>query len=274
MITNKSSLKGIYGPSSQPSKWSDSNRWDKAATRYNDAVGRSSRMGAIRLIRLADTLLPLSTADARAIDFGAGTGSLTHQLAAEFPCLPILATDISPGMLEQLMALRPLPATSMVTCQVADMASPIGPEITEGAFSHVFSTMAIQVLPAPDKTGTLAQWARLLRPDGVIAIAMWDFDENCGPHALWAEAATTVDPGYVNPALVPSKAWRGCSDLERGLKATGFRDIKAEKLHIGFDVGKEGVMQFFGKVKTPWPKTVEKALQETWVKSRRKWRGC
>ncbi|KAL9610217.1 MAG: hypothetical protein Q9167_005066 [Letrouitia subvulpina] len=73
--------------------------------------------------------------------------------------------------------------------------------------SHVFSMMAIQVLPAPDDTA--------------------------------------VDTCYVNPPLLPSQHWTGCAQLEAGLKAAGFRDVKAEVHEIGFDVEKEGFMQFF-----------------------------
>lgn len=90
-------------------------------------------LGAARLIELADGLHPLSIPYARAIDLGAGTGSLTYQLAARFPTLPILATDISPGMLEQLMS------STNITSQVADMAAPIGGAIEEGSFSHVLA---------------------------------------------------------------------------------------------------------------------------------------
>ena len=158
--------------SSESRKWSDPIKWNNAAAQYNDAVGHSSRIGAAHLITLANELHPLDTSNARAIDLGAGTGSLTNQLTAYAPALPILTTNISPSMLDELMSLRSNPAESNISSQVADMASPMGAAIAEGAFSHVFSTMAIQVLPAPEQTGTLTQWARLLAPDGVVAIAM------------------------------------------------------------------------------------------------------
>ena len=105
--------------------------------------------------------------------------------------------------------------------------------------------MAIQVLPAPDEIGTLARWAQLLAPDGIVAIVIWDFDEYCGPHALWAEAAVAVDHGYVNPPVMPPRHWTGCAHLEAGLKGAGFRDAHAEVYEIGFDVGKEGFMRYF-----------------------------
>ncbi|KAL9115391.1 MAG: hypothetical protein Q9227_000712 [Pyrenula ochraceoflavens] len=238
---------------SESQKLSDPAKWNDAAAQYNDAVGRSSRIGAARLIDLANELHSVINPNARAIDLGAGTGSLTHQLAAYAPGLSIVATDISPGMLDELMSLRPDPSKSNISSQVADMAAPVGGAVMDGSFSHVFSTMAIQVLPAPDETGTLAQWARLLAPDGIVAIGMWDFDEDCGPHALWAEAATAVDPDYVNPPLLPSGHWTGCNQLRAGLEAAGFRDVKAEVYQIGFDVGKEGFLKFFWESKNPMP---------------------
>ena len=68
----------------------DPNKWNPAAVRYDDAVGRSSRAGAAQLIQLADALHSLSTTpNSRAIDLGAGTGSLTHRLATYAPDLPI-----------------------------------------------------------------------------------------------------------------------------------------------------------------------------------------
>ncbi|KAL8735316.1 MAG: hypothetical protein Q9166_000861 [cf. Caloplaca sp. 2 TL-2023] len=111
----------------------------------------STRIAADRLITLAHDHRSLTTSDARPIDFGAGTGSLTHQLAAGAPALPTLATDIS-SMVDKLGALRSDAAASLVTSQVVDMANLFG-AVSEGTSSHIFGMMAIQVLPAPDKTG-------------------------------------------------------------------------------------------------------------------------
>lgn len=240
---------------------SDPQKWDAAAAQYNDAVGRSSRLGAARLIAMANALHPLDTPTARAIDLGAGTGSVTHLLAEKYPELPILATDISPGMLHQLMSIAKDHARTKITTQVVDMAAPVGSAAAKGAFSHVFSTMAIQVLPDPAGEGTLAQWARLLQPDGIVAIGIWDFDENCGPHALWAEAAKAVDPSYVNPPLLLPRHWTGRAELEEGLKKAGFTDVQSEVMQLGFDIGKEGFMRFFWESGNPMPKDRQSSFE-------------
>jgi len=69
------------------SYWTDPKTWDKAASQYEDAVTRSSKLGAQRLITLADEVEPLSNPNAKAIDLGAGTGSLTYLLAAAYPSI-------------------------------------------------------------------------------------------------------------------------------------------------------------------------------------------
>lgn len=231
--------------------FSDPQTWNKHAETYDDAVGRSSSLGIPHLLSLVETFSPsLAASESRAIDLGAGTGSLAFQLAKKYPELPILATDISPGMLDQIMA-SPL-ATSQITTLVADMRAPLN-TATENLFTHVFSTMAIQALYDPVGEGTLDQWKGLLKKDGLVAIAVWDFDENCGPHALWREAATAVDPTYVNPLLLPEGHWLGLSDLVKGLEAAGFRDIKAGSKPVGFDIGKEAFIRFFWESGNPMP---------------------
>jgi len=232
--------------------FSDPTKWDIHADKYNDAAGKSSSRGIDHLISLVETLdPPLSAPDARAIDLGAGTGTLSFKLSKKYPKLPILATDISPGMLEQIMASPLLVPT--ITTQVADMRAPIGGAAIEGSFSHVFSTMAIQILPDPAGNGTLAEWARLLKADGIVAIAVWELDQKCGPHTLWAEAATAADPTYVNPPFLNPDQWLGLSQLEEGLKIAGFLDVKAESHPVGFSLGKEGFMDFFWRSRNPMP---------------------
>ncbi|KAF8847291.1 hypothetical protein BDZ45DRAFT_811682 [Acephala macrosclerotiorum] len=175
-------------------------------------------------------------------------------------------------MLDQLMSITKDPATTKITTQRADIAASVGGAASEGTFSHVFSTMAIQVLPDPAGEGTLVEWARLLQPDGIVAIGIWDFDENCGPHALWAEAAKAVDPNYVNPPLLLLRHWSGRAQLEEGLKKEGLTDFQSEVMHLWFDVGKEGFMRFFWESGNPMPKDRQSSPEGDLGKPRLRWK--
>ena len=55
---------------------------------------------------LANGRSPLDTEHTRAIDLGAGTGSLMHTIAQRFPNVSFVATNISPAMLPELSELN------------------------------------------------------------------------------------------------------------------------------------------------------------------------
>ena len=227
--------------------------WNVAASDYDLAVGRCSRIAADRLITMADSLRPLDAVGQTSIELGAGTGSLTHLLRRRFDQLPILATDIAPNMLE---VLRTTGSGNPVDTQVLDMADPITSKTAEGTFTHVFCSMALQTLPEP--VLAVEQWKRLLVPGGIMAVGIWDFDEPCGPHAIWQEAAQMVDPAYVNPPILQAGRWTGLKQLEVGLRAADLVDVRSESCQCGFDVGSEGFMHFFWESRNPMP--VERQL--------------
>lgn len=227
--------------------------WDNAAAQYNNAVGRMSRSGADRLVTLADELHSLDCPDNNAIDLGAGTGSLTNTLSSRFPTLPILATDISERMLEELRASTPVLSRNMVSTRVLDMADLSAYGVPEESFSHAFSTFALQAIEGQPQDA-IQGIHRILRPHGTVALAIWDFDGMCGPHQIWREAAQSVDSAYVNPPILSESNWTGLRQLEAGLKRAGFREIKRESFRCHFDVGTKGFMEFFWESGNPMPK--------------------
>ncbi|KAH6672066.1 hypothetical protein B0J14DRAFT_655936 [Halenospora varia] len=123
--------------------------WDQTAAKYNGAAGHTSAKG---------------------------TGSLTHLLSSRFPILPILATDISPSMLDRRTHNTPPSPKSNISTKTVDMNNPfasLGME-AEGGFSHVFCTIALHLIEDPARDKILSKWARLLRPSGLLCIAIWD----------------------------------------------------------------------------------------------------
>ena len=206
-----------------------------------------------RLITLADELHLLNYPDNIAIDVGAGTGSLTNTLSSSFPTLPILATDISERMLKELRDSTPVPSKKMVSTRVLDMASLREHGVPEESFSHAFSTFALQALEGHPQDA-IQEMNRILRPYGIVALAIWDFDRMCAPHQIWREAAQSVDSTYVNPPILSESQWTGLRQLEAGLKEAGFREIKTAEFRCHFDVGTKGFMDFFWESGNPMPK--------------------
>ena len=227
--------------------------WDNAAAQYNDAVGRMSRSAADRLVTLADKYHSFDCPDNNAIDLGAGTGSLTNTLSSRFPTLPILATDISERMLEELRASTPAISGNMVSTRVLDMADPTAHGVPEGSFSHAFSTFALQAIEGQPQDA-IQGIHQILRPHGTVALAIWDFDGMCSPHQIWREAAQSVDSAYVNPPILSDSQWTGLRQLEAGLKQAGFREIRTEVFRCHLDVGTKGFMDFFWESGNPMPK--------------------
>lgn len=230
-----------------------SSSWDAAAKLYDVAVGPSTTKAASRLIEMAHSLQPLDTERARVIDFGAGTGALTHALIENYPDLSILASDISPQMLEGLRARLPDDKSNVVT-QVLDMQHPFSDQTPESSFSHIFSTMALQLTekPGDPETGALVKWLKLLKPGGVLAIAIWELDPPFGPLDIWDNSACAADSKYTPFDRAAKSQLYGRSQLEAAMKRIGCEEMQFEGLEIGFNVGSGGYMSFVWESGNPY----------------------
>lgn len=192
--------------------------WTKYATDYDTNTGNMTKLGADRLVLLADTLLPFTTPHSYALDSGTGTGALTVCLAQRFPALHILATDVAAGMLAVVDGLE-LPN---VKTQIVD-ASKEG-ELQPETFSHVLSTFMIQFLPHPQKV--LEELCKTVRPGGVLGLGIWD--GNMDPVHAWRKACHAVDPCYVMPKMHDASAWYSTGELEVALEEAGLEGVKSE----------------------------------------------
>ena len=249
--------------------------WSDPSDSYASVVAPTTARGADELIQLADTHLSLATPGARALDLGTGTGAVACILRERFPHLPILATDISPHMIERVRSAvatvadldskDPTDGQPLLLTGLMDMRKPFsvhivdgkkqgnddgGSEATthlqEGTFSHVFCSFAIQSLLAEEAEVALKQYRQLLRPDGILAISAWEQDEaKTGPVLIWGQAARKVRPGYENPPAYERGEWEGKDDLIKGLKETGFTEVSAREVDVGFNIGTERFLKWW-----------------------------
>lgn len=184
-------------------------KWDSHASKWSSAIQTITLAPCTSLLSQVDARLPFdSTPSASVLDNGAGSGMLTSLLRERYPSLPILATDISPGMLETLRQKLPGVETRVLNAEGLD-------GLEHGAFSHVLSTFVVNFLADPARG--VAEMARVARPGGVVAIANWS---RVSWVPIWEGAVRGTsggDKGYAAPALFHemSTEMGGCGEDAR-----------------------------------------------------------
>lgn len=163
------------GPAPGPASWPDDRRERHAAT-----FGRAADRYARSRPGYPDAAVDWLVADARTVcDLGAGTGKLTRALVDRG--LAVRAVDPSPEMLDQLRAAVPEAEA------VVGRAEATG--LPDAAVDLVVAAQSWHwVDPAP----AVAEMARVLRPDGVLAL-VWNLRETSTDFA--AELATVLGGG-------------------------------------------------------------------------------
>lgn len=214
--------------------------WDVASSAYATKTEHVTRPGAEALISWLDDLSPLSHANAFALDNGPGTGVVTASLRSRFPHLPIVAADLSPGMLEHIEK-KQLP---QVQCKVVD-ANDLHPIATD-TFTHSLSTFMIQF--SSDPRIALQEMYRVTTPNGTLGLCMWGEIAAAAP---WVETARLFDPDYVYPhTWTPD--WGDQHTLPRYVADAGFKDVKLRTVRARWDFpSPEEVFQFYFESKNP-----------------------
>ncbi len=147
---------------------------------YGRAMGRLSRRLAAPFLAFA--ALPKA---ARVLDLGCGTGNLAAQLVAQDPSVRLTGIDIAPRFVAT--ARRTVPAAAFA--QADAMALPFPAATFDAA-------LAMLVLPFPPEPATAAaELARVVRPGGIVAAAMWDVTGGMPIFRLLADTVALAVPG-------------------------------------------------------------------------------
>ena len=203
-----------------------SDDWGTASAAYAARAEYVTRPSAEELISRVHDESPLSAPDARALDNGAGSGVVTTALRARFPNIPILAADLSPGMLETIQA-KQLPH---VECRVLD-AVDLGPGVADGTFTHALSTFMLQF--APDPRSALREMYRVTKPGGTLGLCMWG--ELCFD-APWEETVRHFEPAYTYPhTWTPD--WSDEGRLMKYIQEVGFQDVRSRTIWPRWNFG-------------------------------------
>ncbi|MBB2779748.1 UNVERIFIED_ORG: SAM-dependent methyltransferase [Rhizobium esperanzae] len=145
----------------------------ESADGYERLMGRWSKRLAPMLIDFA------GVADGeRVLDVGCGTGSLTFTLAEKPGLQEITAIDYSPVFVEAAMRRNTDPR---ITIWQADACAL---PFEDNRFDRAMSLLVLHFVPEAGKA--VSEMARVVRPGGVVAAAVWDhYGGMSGMRMMW-----------------------------------------------------------------------------------------
>lgn len=139
------------------------------------------------------------------LDIATGTGLVVRAIHAHNPQLRLTGTDISPAMIA--VARTALPLASWIETDVAALP------LADASVDLITCVTALHVIPHVDEA--VAEWRRLLRPNGRVVTAT--FSETNGAHSRDEEAGSAHRP-YLRRHL----PFRTIEDLSRTAASYGF----------------------------------------------------
>ena len=181
--------------------------WDRHADRYSRIAAPFTGYLAQSLFLSVAGRLPRA---ARMLDIACGTGELAR--AAALHCLErereagasgsVVATDFSPAMLAHTQrAFDALGAGHVARCEVQD-----GQALTFEASSFDAAFSAFGIFLFPDRRQGWREAARVLRPGGLFATAVWRGPEHNALARLQMAPVMAALPERVRAAL-PRPSW-------------------------------------------------------------------
>jgi ubiquinone/menaquinone biosynthesis C-methylase UbiE len=194
-----------------------------SAEGYEQVMGRWSK-------RLAPMLIDFAGLDdgERILDVGCGTGSLTFTLAQHPGLKAIAAIDYSDVFVEAASRANSDPR---ITIRQADACAL---PFDDASFDRALSLLVLHFVPEAGKA--VAEMARVVRPGGVVAAAVWDHYGGMGGMRMMLDLATMIDPGaqavrhrYVfQPMMRPG-------EMRDSFIANGLVDVAETSLTIRMD---------------------------------------
>jgi ubiquinone/menaquinone biosynthesis C-methylase UbiE len=155
------------------------------------------------------------------LEVACGTGLVTRQLRARLaPSAQMIATDLSPAMLE--FARRNVGSDGIEWREANAQSLPF----EAGTFAAVVCGFGIMFVP--DRTAGLKEMRRVLRPQGLLLLTVWDrIEEN--PAALaFAEVIEGLFPGDAEMRFRTPYEMHEVEQLRAQLAAAGFGEIRIE----------------------------------------------
>ena len=165
----------------------------------------------------------VALAPQQVLELAAGTGAVSHALAAALPEAAIVATDLNPAMLDVAARAGHLPNLSFAPADAQALP------FADGAFDLVLAQFGAMFFP--DKTGAYGEVRRVLAPRGTWLFNVWDaLEANSGSaaiHRAVREALPEPKPDFI--ARTPF-GYHDAAAIEAELRAAGFAEVAIERV--------------------------------------------
>lgn len=193
--------------------------WDGIAARFDEFTTPLTAAFGDEILDQIDL-----TPGVRLLDVAAGSGALA--LPAARRGAHVLATDISPAMVERLRTraraagLPDLEAAVMDACAL---------DLEDGAFDTVVSLNGVSLLP--DVGRGLGEMARVTKPGGDVVVAAFGAPDRAEFIGFFVAALQAVVPGFTGPPMDPPPPPFQLADPARfaaELRAAGLDDVQVE----------------------------------------------
>ncbi len=153
--------------------------FDVAPDAYTRFMGRFSEPLAVHFADLVDV-----RAGSRALDVGCGPGALTAELVSRLGADCVAAIDPSPSFVSAVRAR--FTDVEVHSCAAEHLPFP------DHSFDFALAQLVVHFMSDPVEG--LAEMARVTRPGGRVAAAVWDHAGGSGPLSTFWRAVNDIDP--------------------------------------------------------------------------------
>jgi SAM-dependent methyltransferase len=200
--------------------------WEDGSA-YESYVGRWSRLVAIPFVHWL--ALPAGSAW---LDFGCGSGALTVTILSEGSPRQVVGCDRSTGYVDYARQHTTDPRAKFVVADLSDL-----PALVDG-FDACVAGLVLNFLPHP--ADAVAALATRVRPGGIIAAYVWDYEDGMQLMRVFWDAAVALDP--TAQALDEGVRFPQCrpDPLRRIFEGAGLQHVEIRSLDVptvfqGFD---------------------------------------
>lgn len=197
--------------------------WDAFGGGYDQAFGPSFTIIARAALRFADVQPGM-----RLLDVAAGSGALSipaAELGAE-----VLATDLSPGMLDLLRARAEEAGVTGIRTAVMDGTDL---DLDDLAFERVCSQFGVMLFP--DTDAGLREMFRVTATGGLGVVVIFGRREHVMPIWFCERALHSALPSLELPP--ENRLQTDPMSLAEAMSTAGFADVRLQKLDLSVEVG-------------------------------------